>query len=84
LSLLGTAITVWSIVPASDDADDDDDCGTVGGMRIGRGTRTTRRNPVPVSLCPPKIPNFSHSEGWSPNWVHSARWPVLACCTCTG
>jgi hypothetical protein len=36
--------------------DDDDECGTVGGMRISRGNRGTRRKPVPVPLCPPQIP----------------------------
>jgi hypothetical protein len=29
----------------------DDDCGTIGGMRIGRG------NPAPVSLWPSQIPH---------------------------
>jgi hypothetical protein len=29
-----TAATVWPILPAPDD---DDDCGAIGGMRIGRG-----------------------------------------------
>jgi hypothetical protein len=36
---------------------DDGDCGAVGGMRIGRGNRITRRKPAPVSLCPPQIPH---------------------------
>jgi hypothetical protein len=27
---------------------DDDDYGAVGGMRIGRGNRSTRRKPAPV------------------------------------
>jgi hypothetical protein len=35
----------------------DDECGAVGGMRIDRGKRSTRRKPVPVSLCPPQIPH---------------------------
>jgi hypothetical protein len=35
---------------------DDDDYGAVGGMRIDRGNRSTRRKPVPVPLCPPQIP----------------------------
>jgi hypothetical protein len=35
----------------------DDDYGAVGGMRIGRGNRSTRRKPALVSLCPPQIPN---------------------------
>jgi hypothetical protein len=32
-----------------------DDCGAIGGMRIGRGNRCTRRNPFPMPLCPPQI-----------------------------
>jgi hypothetical protein len=27
---------------------DDDECGAVGGIRIGRGNRSTRRKPDPV------------------------------------
>jgi hypothetical protein len=34
----------------------DDDCGAIGGMRIGRGNRSIRRKPAPVSLRPPQIP----------------------------
>jgi hypothetical protein len=34
---------------------DDDECGAVGGMRIGRGNRSTRRKPASLPLCPPKI-----------------------------
>jgi hypothetical protein len=38
LSPLGTAATVWSIVPApDDDDDDDDDCGAIDRMRIDGG-----------------------------------------------
>jgi membrane glycosyltransferase len=32
------------------------DCGAVGGMKIGRGNRSTWRKPAPVPLCPPQIP----------------------------
>jgi hypothetical protein len=46
LSPLGTAV---AFVPAAVD----DDCGAVGGMRIGRGNR---RKHAPVPLCPPQIP----------------------------
>jgi hypothetical protein len=35
----------------------DDDYGAVGGMRIGRINRSTRRKPAPVPLCPPQIPH---------------------------
>jgi hypothetical protein len=34
----------------------DDECGPVGGMRIGSGNRSTRSKPAPVPLCPPQIP----------------------------
>jgi hypothetical protein len=37
--------------------DDDDDCGAIRGMRIGRGNRNTQRRPAPLSLCPPQIPH---------------------------
>jgi hypothetical protein len=56
LSPLGAEVTVWPIVPAPDD-DDYDDCGAIGGMRIGRGNRSTRRKFAPVLLCPPQIPH---------------------------
>jgi hypothetical protein len=32
---------------------DDGDCGAIGGMRIGRGKRSTRKKPAPAPLCPP-------------------------------
>jgi hypothetical protein len=31
-----------------------DDCGAIGGMKIGRGNRSTRRKPAPAPLCPPQ------------------------------
>jgi hypothetical protein len=34
----------------------DNECGAVGGMRIGRGNCSTWRKPVPVPLCPLQIP----------------------------
>jgi hypothetical protein len=52
LGPLGTSATEWRIVPALGDYD----CGAVGGMKIGRGNRSTRRKPVPAPLCPPQIP----------------------------
>jgi hypothetical protein len=36
---------------------DDGDCGAIGGMKIGRGNRSTRRKTAPVPLCPPQIPH---------------------------
>jgi hypothetical protein len=50
LSPLGTSATNWPIVQ---DPVDGDECGEVGGMRIGRGNRNTRRKPAPVPLCQP-------------------------------
>jgi hypothetical protein len=32
------------------------DDGVFGGMKIGRGNRSTRRKPAPAPLCPPQIP----------------------------
>jgi hypothetical protein len=45
LSPPGTSATIWPIVPVPDD---DDECGAIDGMRIGRGNRSTRRKPDPV------------------------------------
>jgi hypothetical protein len=45
--------TKWPIVPAQGDCDDD---GEFGGMKIGRGNRSTRRKPAPAPLGPPQIP----------------------------
>jgi hypothetical protein len=49
---LGTSATEWPIVPAPGGYDD----GEFGGMKIGRGNRSTRRKPAPAPLCPPLIP----------------------------
>jgi hypothetical protein len=40
----------------------DDDCGAIGGMKIGRGNRSTRRKFAPAPLCPPQIP---HDQTWA-------------------
>jgi hypothetical protein len=52
LGPLGTSATEWPVVPAPGDYDD----GEFGGMKIGRGNRSTRRKPAPAPLCPPQIP----------------------------
>jgi hypothetical protein len=55
LSPLGTSATVGLLYqPRMIDVDD---YGAVGGMRIGRGNRSTRRKPAPVPPCPPQIPH---------------------------
>jgi hypothetical protein len=51
LDPLGTSATEWPIVSAPGDYDD----GESGGMKIGRGNRSTRRKPAPAPLCPPQI-----------------------------
>jgi hypothetical protein len=50
---LGTSANEWPIALAPGDYDDDEE---FGGMKIGRGNRSTRRKPVPAPLCPPQIP----------------------------
>jgi hypothetical protein len=35
----------------------EDDCGAIGGMKIGRENRSTRRKPAAAPLCPPQIPH---------------------------
>jgi hypothetical protein len=52
LSPLGRSATIWPIVPAPNNDDDDDECGAVGGMRIGRGNQSNRRKPAPMPLIP--------------------------------
>jgi hypothetical protein len=55
---LGSSATNLLIVPAPDnDGGDDDECGAVGGMRIGRGNQGTWRKPAPVPICPSQIPH---------------------------
>jgi hypothetical protein len=49
---VATLATEWPIVPAPGDYDD----GEFGGMKIGRGNRSSRRKPAPPPLCPPQIP----------------------------
>jgi hypothetical protein len=52
LGPLGTSATAWPIAPVPGDYDD----GEFGGMKIGRGNRSTRRKRSPEPLCPPQIP----------------------------
>jgi hypothetical protein len=35
----------------------DGDCGTIGGMRIGKETEVLKRKSAPLPLCPPQIPH---------------------------
>jgi hypothetical protein len=54
-SPLGTAATTCLLYQPR--MIDDGDCGTIGGMKIGRGNRSTWRKPVPEPHCPPQIPH---------------------------
>jgi hypothetical protein len=51
LSPLGTAATT-----GQPQMTDDGDCGAIGGMKIGRGSRSTRTKPAAPPLCPSQIP----------------------------
>jgi hypothetical protein len=57
LGPIGTAATNRPIVPVLGDCDD----GEIGGM-IGRGSRSTRRKPSPVPLCPPQTPHAARTR----------------------
>jgi hypothetical protein len=61
LSPLGTAATTG--LPYQPQMTDDGDCGEIGGMKIDRGNRSTRRKPAPVPLYQPQIP---HDLGSNP------------------
>jgi hypothetical protein len=50
LSPLGTVAT--SGLLHKPQMTDEGDCGAIGGMKIGRGNRSTRRKPAPAPLCP--------------------------------
>jgi hypothetical protein len=55
LSPLGTAATCSLLYKPQ--MIDEVDCGEIGGMKIGRGNRSTRRKPAPAPLWPPQIPH---------------------------
>jgi hypothetical protein len=79
LSPLGTSATVWPIVPVTDEIDDE--CEAVGGTKIGRGNRSTRRKPAPSSLCPPQIPHDLTWDRTQAAVVGSRRltaWAIMA------
>jgi hypothetical protein len=39
------------------------DCGAIGGMKVGRGNRSTRRKPAPAPFCPTQIPLDQNPAG---------------------
>jgi hypothetical protein len=58
LGTLGTAATNRPIVPTPGDYDDGE---IVDGI-IGRGNRSTRREPAPMSLCPPQTSHAARTR----------------------
>jgi hypothetical protein len=54
LSPVSTSATTWPIVPVPDD---NDECGAVDGMGIGKGNRSTQKKQDPMSICPSQIPH---------------------------
>jgi hypothetical protein len=57
---------------------DEGDCGTIGGMKIGSGNRSTRRKPAPAPLCPPQIPHDQTRAGTRAAAVGSQRLAARA------
>jgi hypothetical protein len=55
LSPLGTAVTTGLLYQPQ--MIDDSNCGAIGGIKIGGGTRSTRRKPALMPLCSPQIPH---------------------------
>jgi hypothetical protein len=53
LSSLGTAAT--TVLLYQSQMIDGGDYEAIGGIKIGRGNRSTRRKPAPAPLCPPQI-----------------------------
>jgi hypothetical protein len=45
---------------------DEGDCGAIGGVKIGRGNRSTRRKPSSAPLCSPQIP---HDQTRARTWA---------------
>jgi hypothetical protein len=62
---------------------DDDECVAVGGMRIGRGTRNTRRKSAPVPLCPPQTPHYLTWARTQAAAVRSRQLTTWAIALCT-
>jgi hypothetical protein len=55
------------------------------GNRMRKGTESERNRNNLLNMGSFVCLDFcnSHSGGWGPNWVHSARRPLLAHCTCS-
>jgi hypothetical protein len=53
---------------------DDDECGTVGVMIIGRGNRSIRRKPAPLPLC---VPQISYELTWARTRAAVGSWRLI-------
>jgi hypothetical protein len=72
MSPLGTPTTEWPTAPTPGNCDN----GELGGMKIDRGNRSTRRKPGPAAFCPPKIPlKRPGLEPGRPRW-EASHWPL--------
>jgi hypothetical protein len=70
LSPLGTAATTGLLYQPQ--MMDDGDYVAIGGMKIGRGNRSTQRKSAPAPLCPSQIPNYHPGlEPGPPRWEAS-------------
>jgi hypothetical protein len=64
LGPLGTAVTTGLLYQPQ--MIDDCDCGEIGGMKVVRRNRTTRRKPAPLPLCSSQIPHdLSQARTWA-------------------
>jgi hypothetical protein len=70
MSPLGSAATIG---PMYQPQIDDGDCEAIGGLKIGRGNRSTRREPAPVPLRPPQAPHDQTRAGTRVAAVGSQR-----------
>jgi hypothetical protein len=61
LSPLGTAATTGLLYEPQ--MIDDDDCGAIGGIKIGKGSRIPRKKPTLAPLCPPQNPDPGSNPG---------------------
>jgi hypothetical protein len=55
--------------------------GVVGGMRSGKGNRSTRRKPAPATLCLPQIPHdltLGRTQGFAAETLHISISIVLS------
>jgi hypothetical protein len=59
---------------------DDDECEAFGGMRIGRGNRSTRRKSAPVLLCPQIPYGLGSNPGRSGGKPATNRLSYAAAC----